>query len=91
MTHKNTLYFDVNGNNIYVGGPARITCSDSHVGVYTDNFNNIDCLDSLLSALRNKDVVQMKFGEQIFYGIITYIDGGNDSCLTVDLVISNGK
>ena len=41
MTHKNTLYFDVNGNNIYVGGPARITCSDSHVGVYTDNFNNI--------------------------------------------------
>jgi len=63
MTDKNTVCFYVNGNDIYVGGPARITCSDSHVGVYTDNFNNIDCLDLLLSALRNKDVVQMKFGE----------------------------
>lgn len=86
-----SVYFNFISGKACILGNVRITCSDTHLGIFAESFSNMECLEMLVAALLKKELVKLQFAGQEVDGIITYIDGGNDKCLTVNVAISSGE
>lgn len=84
------VHFNFVAGDSYILRNARISCSDAHLGIFSENLSNVNCMRALLEALLKKELVTLQFAGQEVHGIITYVDGGNDTCLTVNVAISLG-